>query len=81
MVDVEDGGFDVVVVVFEQEMITALDEEKVAVVGCLDDIAISDGEVFDGVFASGETEGVSTFTTFEDVFALATKEGVIPDAP
>ena len=57
-IDVEEPGFDVVVLVFEQEVIAALDEAKVAVVGCLDDIAIVDGEVFDGVLAFREAEGI-----------------------
>ena len=35
-----------------------LEELKVEAVGCVDDIAVSDGEVFDGVFAFGELEGV-----------------------
>ena len=39
-IDVEECGFDFVVQVFEQEVIAALDEAKVEVVGCLDHIAI-----------------------------------------
>jgi len=46
---VEHCRFDVVVEVFEQEVIAALDEAKVEVVGCLDDIAICNGEAADGV--------------------------------
>ena len=57
-IDVEEPGFDVVVLVFEQEVIAALDEAKVEVVGSFDEIAISDGEITDGVFAFGELEGV-----------------------
>ena len=48
-VGVEQRGFDVVVQVFEQEVIAALDESKVEVAGCLDDIAVCNGEVVDGV--------------------------------
>ena len=48
-VGVEQRGFDVVVQVLEQEVIDALDEAKVEVVGCLDHIAICNGEVVDGV--------------------------------
>ena len=50
VVDVEQCGLDVVVWVFEQEVIAALDQAKVEVVGCLDDVAICNGEVVDGVF-------------------------------
>ena len=53
LVDIEDGGFDVVVVVFEQQVFTLLNKLKVELVGCIDDIAIADGKVFDGVFAFG----------------------------
>ena len=42
-------GLDVVVQVFQQEVIAALDESKVEVAGCLDDIALCNGEVLDGV--------------------------------
>ena len=48
-VDVEQRGLDVVVWVFEQEVIAALDQAKVEVVGSLDDITICNGEVVDGV--------------------------------
>ena len=48
-VDVQQCGFDVVVQVLEQEVIAALDEAKLEVVGCLDHIAIYNGEVVDGV--------------------------------
>ena len=79
-VDVEDGGFDVVCVVFELEIFSLLDELKVEAVGCLDDIAIVDGEVFDNVFAFGELEGVRAFTAGEGVLAFAAKEGVVARA-
>lgn len=55
---VEQRGFDVVVQVFEQEVIAALDEAKFEVVGCLDDIAICNGEVVDGVGVLGEHKDV-----------------------
>ena len=42
-------GLDVVVQVFQQEVIAALDDSKVEVAGCLDDIALCNGEVLDGV--------------------------------
>ena len=48
-VDVQQCGFDVVVQVFDKEVIAALDEAQVEVVGCLDHIAIRNGEVVDGV--------------------------------
>ena len=48
-IDVQQRGFDVVLQVFEQEVIAALDEAKVEVVGCLDDVAICNREVLDGV--------------------------------
>ena len=51
-VDVEQCGFDVVVQIFEQEVITALDEAEVEVGRCLDEIASVDGEIADGVLAA-----------------------------
>ena len=79
-VDVNDGGFDIVFIVFEQKVITALNELGFDVVGCIDDIAIGDGEVFDGVFAFGESECICTLATFESVFAHTAKESVITNA-
>ena len=49
VVGFEQRGLDVVVQVFQQEVIAALDESKVEVAGCLDDIALFKGEVLDGV--------------------------------
>ena len=49
VVGFEQRGLDVVVQVFLQELIAALDESKVEVAGCLDDIALCKGEVLDGV--------------------------------
>lgn len=46
---VEQRGFDVVVQVFEQEVIAALDKAKVEAVGCIDHIANCNGPVVDGV--------------------------------
>ena len=40
VVGVKQRGFVVVAQVFEQEVIAALDEAKVEVVGCFDDVAI-----------------------------------------
>ena len=51
-VGVEQRGFDVVVQIFEQEVITALDDTNVEVCRCLDDIAIVDGEITNGVLAA-----------------------------
>ena len=51
VVGVKQRGFVVVAQVFEQEVIAALDDAKVEVIGCLDDIAICNGEVVDGVGA------------------------------
>ena len=76
-VDVEQRGFDVVVCVFEQHMIAALDEAKVEVVGSIDDIAICNGEVIDGVFAFGEFKDVCTISSNQGVLAFAAKEGVV----
>ena len=76
-IDVQQRGFDVVLQVFEQEVIAALDEAKVEVVGCLDDVAIRDGEITDGVVAYGELEGVGAFTAGQGVLAFAAKEGVV----
>ena len=42
-----------------------------------DEIAISDGEITDGVAAFGELEGVRAFTADQGVLAFAAKEGVI----
>ena len=53
LVDIEDCGFDVVRVVFEKEIFPLLDELKVEIFGCVDDIPIVDGEIFDGVFPFG----------------------------
>ena len=49
VVGFEQRCLDVVVQVFQQEVIAALDESKVEVAGCLDDIALCNGEVLDGV--------------------------------
>ena len=68
-VDVQQRGFDVVLQVFEQEVIAALDQAKVEVVGCLDDIAICNGEVVDGVGVLGEHKGVSAIPTDQGVAA------------
>ena len=76
-VDVEQRGSDAVVCVFEQQMIAALDEAKVEVVGSIDDIAICNGEVIDGVFAFGEFKDVCTITSNQGVLAFAAKEGVV----
>lgn len=46
---VEQRGFDVAVQVFEQEVIAALDQAKVEVVGCIDHIANCNGPGVDGV--------------------------------
>ena len=77
MVDIEDGGFDVVGVVFEQQVIALLNELKIELAGCIDDIAIVDGEVFDGVFTDREVEGVGTVSSDKGVLALAAGEGVV----
>ena len=77
MVDIEDGGFDVVGVVFEQQVIALLNELKIELSGCIDDIAIVDGEVFDGVVTDREVKGVGTVSSYEGVLALAAGEGVV----
>ena len=77
MVDIEDGGFDVVGVVFEQQVIALLNELKIELSGCIDDIAIADGEVFDGVVTDREVKGVGPVSSYEGVLALAAGEGVV----
>lgn len=69
VVGVKQRGFVVVAQVFEQEVIAALDDAKVEVVGCLDDIAICNGEVVDGVGVLGEHKGVSAIPTDQGVAA------------
>ena len=76
-IEVEECCFDVVVQVFEQQVIAALDQAKVEVVGSIDEIAICDREITDGVFAFGELEGVGAFTAGQGVLAFAAKEGVV----
>ena len=46
---VEDCRVDVAGIVCEQEMVAFLDEGEVVLLGSVDDIAIVDGEVADGV--------------------------------
>ena len=69
VVGVKQRGFVVVAQVFAQEVIAALDDAKVEVVGCLDDIAICNGEVVDGVGVLGEHKGVSAIPTDQGVAA------------
>ena len=69
VVGVKQRGFVVVAQVFEQEVIAALDDAKVEVIGCLDDIAICNGEVVDGVGVLGEHKGVSAIPTDQGVAA------------
>ena len=47
--EVEECGVDVEGIVCEQEMVALLDEGEVVSFGSVDDIAIVDGEVADGV--------------------------------
>ena len=47
--EVEDCGVDVAGVVCEQEMVALLDKGEVVPFGSVDDIAIVDGEIADGV--------------------------------
>ena len=76
-IDIEQCGLDVVVLVFEEEVITTLDEAKFEVVRYLDDIAISDGESLDGVFVHGEFKDVRSIPSDQDVDAPSTMEGVV----
>ena len=47
--EVEDCGVDVAGIVCEQEMVALLDEGEVVLFWSVDDIAIVDGEIADGV--------------------------------
>ena len=47
--EVEECGVDVAGVVCKQEMVALLDEGEVVSFGSVDDIAIVDGEIADGV--------------------------------
>ncbi len=76
-IDVEQCGLDVVALVFEEEVIATLDEAKFEVVRCLDDIAISDGESFDGVFVQGEFKDVRPIPSDQGVFACAAVKCVV----
>ena len=69
VVGVKQRGFVVVAQVFAQEVIAALDDAKVEVIGCLDDIAICNGEVVDGVGVLAEHKGVSAIPTDQGVAA------------
>ena len=80
VVGVKQRGFVVVAQVFEQEVIAALDDAKVEVVGCLDDIAICNGEVIDGVFAFGEFKDVCTISSSQGVLGSGPKGGVVAAA-
>ena len=61
-------------------MIAALDEAEVEFVGCLDDIAICEGEIADGVLVLGELKDVGAFATDQGVLALTAKEVVVAAA-
>ena len=61
-------------------MIAALDELKVEVVGYLDDVAISNGEVVDGVRVLREFKDVCAIPSDQGVLASAAKEGVVAAA-
>ena len=80
-VGVEQRGFDVVVQIFELEVITPLDKAKVEVGGCLDDIAIGDREIADGVLVLGEFKDVCTTSTTSVWRAAPGCQGSVARAP
>ena len=61
-------------------MIFLLDKAEVEVVGCLDDIAISDGESLEGVFVHGELKDVRSIPSDQDVVAPSSTECVVPES-